>query len=107
MEQVLIVDPDPIHATELKEALEEAAYLVLVHHDHRNVMHAIIPERISTVVFVSSAHFWWRNDLKALCESIANTEHAIDVVCLLRWRSIGPADRLFGDQLNVKVLHEQ
>jgi CheY-like chemotaxis protein len=107
MEQVMIVDPDPIHAAGLKEALEAADYLVSVHHDHRTAMQAVIPQGNSTVVFVSSSPSWWRNDLKALCESVANTKHAIDVVCLLRWPSIGPADRLFGDQFNVRVLHER
>lgn len=107
MEQVLIVDPDHNHATGLKEALEAADCRVSVHHDYRTAMQAVIPQEISTVVFVSSSPSWWRNDLKALCESVANTKHAMDVVCLLRWPSIGPADRLFGDELNVRVLHEQ
>jgi DNA-binding NtrC family response regulator len=107
MEQILIVDPDRNHAIGLKEALEAADCCVSVHHDHRTAMKAVIPQGISTVVFVSSSPSWWRNDLKALCESAANIQHTIAVVCLLRWPSIGPADRLFGDQLNVRVFHEQ
>lgn len=106
MEQILIVDPDPIHSTALKEALEAANYFVSVHRDHRTAMHAVVSEGISAVVFVSSSPSWWRNDLKAFCESMANTKHAMHVVCLLRWPSIGPTDRLFGDELNVSVFHE-
>jgi hypothetical protein len=107
MEQVLIVDPDPIHATALKEALEAAGYFVPVHCDYRTAVQAGVSQSISAVVFVSSSPSWWRNDLKALCESVANGKHAMDVVCLLRWPSISPTDRLFGDELNVRVLHEE
>lgn len=107
MEQVLIVDPDPIHAIALKEALEAANYFVSVHCNHRTATDAALSQGISAVVFVSSSPSWWRNDLKDFCESVANTKHAIDVVCLLRWPSIGPTDRLFGDELNVRVLHER
>jgi DNA-binding response OmpR family regulator len=107
MEKVLIVDPDPIHAIALKEALEAANYFVSVHHDHRTAMHAVVSQGIRAIVLVSSSPSWWRNDLKTFCESVANIKHAMDVVCLLRWPSIGPTDRLFGDELNVRVLHEQ
>ena len=107
MEQVLIVDPDPIHAIALKEALEAANYFVSVHRNHQTATHAAVSQSISAVVFVSSSPSWWRNDLKAFCASVANTKHAMDIVCLLRWPSIGPTDRLFGDELNVRVLHEQ
>jgi DNA-binding response OmpR family regulator len=107
MEQVLIVDPDPVHAIALKESLEAANYFVSVHRDHRTAMQAVGSQGISTVVFVSSSPSWWRNDLKAFCESAANTKQAMDVICLLRWPSIGPTDRLFGDELNVRVLHEE
>lgn len=106
MEHVLIVDPDPIHATALKDALEAANYFVSVHRDRRTAMQAVASQGISAVVFVSSSPSWWRDDLKAFCESVANAKHAMDVVCLLRWLSIGPTDRLFGDELNVRVLHE-
>ena len=73
MEQILIVDPDHNHAIGLKEALEAPDCCVSVHHDHRTAMKAVIPQGISTVVFVSSSPSWWRNDLKALCESVATT----------------------------------
>lgn len=107
MEQVLIVDPDPIHARGMKEALKLAGYLVLIQHDRRTAMQVLTRQSIRTIVFVSSSPSWWRNDLRALCESVANTKQAIDVLCLLLWPSIGPAERLFGDQLNVSVFHEQ
>lgn len=107
MEEILIVDPDPIHATALKEALETADYFVSVHRDQRTATQAVASQDICAVVFVSSSPSWWRNDLKAFCESVANTKHMMDLVCLLRWPSIGPAERIFGDQLDVSVLHEQ
>ncbi|HUN84795.1 MAG TPA: hypothetical protein VMU48_10470 [Terracidiphilus sp.] len=106
MEEILIVDPDPVHATALKEALETADYIVSVHRDQRTAMQAVVSQGIRAVVFVSSSPSWWRNDLKAFCESVANAKYEMDVVCLLRWPSIEPTDRLFGDELNVRVLHE-
>jgi len=106
MEHVLIVDPDAIHSAGMEDALEAADYLVSVHRDYRTIMQALIPEGISTVVFVSSSPSRWRNDLKALCGSMADAKRAIDVLCLLRWPSVGPGDRLFGEQLNVRVIHE-
>lgn len=107
MEQILIVDPDPVHATALKQALEAANYFVSIHRNHRTAMQAMGCQGIRAAVFVSSSPSWWRMDLKAFCESVANTKHSLDVVCLLRWPSIGPADRLFGDELKVRVIHER
>lgn len=107
MEWVVIVDPDSIHAMALKDALEAANYFVSAHGDHRTATQTVISRGVSAVVFVSSSPSWWRADVKAFRESMAKAKHAVDVVCLLRWPSTGPTDRLFGDELNVRVLHEQ
>jgi DNA-binding response OmpR family regulator len=106
MEQVLIIDSDPIHAADLKEALEAAEYRVSVHRDHQTAIGVVKAQLVNTVVVVPRSPAWWRSDLKLLCNALSGSERMPTILCLLRWPSKGPDDRLYGDQLSVKVLHE-
>jgi CheY-like chemotaxis protein len=106
MEQVLIIDSDPIHAANLKEALEAAECRVSVHRDQRAAIDALKEQRVNTVVVVPRSPAWWRSDLNLFCNALSGSKRMPDILCLLRWPSKGPDDRLYGDQLSVQVLHE-
>jgi DNA-binding NtrC family response regulator len=107
LEQVLVIDPDPIHAASLKEALERAECRVSIQRDHRTAIDALKVERVDTVVVVARSQAWWKSELRLLWAAISGSERLPEILCLLRWPSGGrPDDRLFGDQLKVRVLHE-
>lgn len=106
MDQVLIIDSDPIHASNLKEALEAAECRVSVHRDQRTAIEALNTQRVNAVVVVPRSPTWWRSDLKLFCRAMSDSEQMPEIFCLLRWPSKGPDDRLYGDQLSVKVLHD-
>jgi len=106
MDRVLIVDPDPVHAQNLKEALEAAGCKVSVHPGQRNAVESVATQRIDAVVIVPRSRSWWMQDLKHLRDALTDLDNPPEIFCLLRWPSKGPADRLYGDQLNVRVMHE-
>jgi CheY-like chemotaxis protein len=107
MEQVLIIDSDLIHAADLKEALEATECHVSVHSDQRTAIEALKTQRVNTVVVVPRSQAWWRSDLRLFCNAMFGSGRMPEVLCLLRWPSKGPDDRLYGEQLSVKVLHEE
>lgn len=107
MDRVLIVDPDPAHAENLQEALVAAGCKASVHPDQRNAIEEITAQSADIVVIVPRSRSWWKQDLKHLRDTLSKLDNQPEMLCLLRWDSEGPADRLYGDQLNVRVLHER
>jgi hypothetical protein len=107
MDSVVIFDSDPVHAENLKEALVAAGCQVSVHPNQRNAAEAVAVQTVDAVVIVYESRSWWMRDLKRLRDAFTNLDTIPEVVCLLRWPSQGPADRLYGDQLNVRVIHER
>jgi hypothetical protein len=107
MDDVVIVDSDPAHAENLKDALEAAGCKVSLYSYQRNVVDAVAVQYVDAVVIVPRSRSWWMHDLKHLRDALINLDGLPEILCLLRWHSEGPADRLYGDQLNVRVLHER
>ena len=107
MNNLVIFDSDPVHAENLKEALVAAGCKVSVHPDQRNALEAVPAQSVDAVVIVPRSRSWWMQDLRRLRDVFTYLDNPPDILCLLRWHPDGPADRLYGDQLNVKVLHER
>jgi CheY-like chemotaxis protein len=107
IESVVVVDPDLVHAENLKEALVAAGCKVSVHPDPRNAVEALAAEEVDALVIVPRSRSWWMQDLKNLRDALTRLDNLPEILCLLRWPSEGPTDRLYGDQLDVRVLHER
>jgi DNA-binding NtrC family response regulator len=107
MERVLIIDPEHTRAENLKEALMDLGFKVSIHADQRNAVVALAAHNADAVVIVPGSRCAWMKDLKHLREALTILDDLPEILCLLHWPSEGPADRLYGEQLDVKVLHER
>ena len=107
MEQVLIIDPDPIHATDLEDALHPVNCGVLVCSEQEAALNTIRAEHVDLVIMVPPSPALWRKDVDSLCDAMRQLEKRPQIVCVLRGPYKGPAERLYGDRLDIKVLYER
>ena len=105
--RVLLLDSDPEHASDLEYALICAGLQVSVFRDREMVVEALRRGFADFAVVVLRSPSWWRHELKLLCDAIRQIEQPPEIVCVLRWPANGPGDRLFGDELQVGVVHER
>lgn len=106
-DHILILDADVDHAEELAEALSVVGFRASVVRARDAVVAAIKRGVVDLVIIVPHSPSWWRNDLKSFCEAIRNVADRPEIMCVLPWPAKGPGDRIFGDELNVRVLHEK
>ena len=107
IDQVLIVDSDPIHAAELEDALKMVNCKVLVCPEQEVALNTLQAEHVDLVVMVPASPAQWRKDAKSLCDAVRKFEKRPQIVCVLRCPYKGPSERLYGDRLNIKVLYER
>jgi hypothetical protein len=106
-DHILIMDADANHAEALAEALTLVGFQVFVIRAGEAVIAAIKRGGFGLVIIVPHSPTWWRSDLKTLCEAIRDAGERPEIMCVLPWPAKGPGDRIFGDELNVVVLHEE
>lgn len=107
IDQVLIVDSDPVHAADLEDALHMVNCRVLVCSERASALNTLQAEHVDLVVMVPASPTQWRKDAKFLCDAVRESEKQPQIVCVLRGPYKGPSDRLYGDRLNIKVLYER
>ncbi len=59
------------------------------------------------VILAIKSPFLWKAELVRLHGVVRGLARPPELLCLLRWRSRGPEDRLYGDQYDARVLHER
>ena len=106
IDQILIVDTDSAHSAELETALLAANYRVSVCSEHSSAIDAVKAGGVSYIVIVSRARVRWRVELEVFCGAIGILDPRPPILCVLCWPPRGPKDRLYGDSLDVTVLHE-
>jgi DNA-binding response OmpR family regulator len=106
IDKVLILDADPIHAADLEDALDTVNCKVLVCAEQGAALNAIRTEFVDLVVMVPLSPMRWRRDAKSLCDAMSQLEEWPRIICVLRGPYRGPAERLYGDRLNIKVMYE-
>jgi hypothetical protein len=104
--KVLLLDGDAIHSKILAEALEASGLFVILSHTRQSSLELLKQEHFDFAIVVFRSRAWWKEELRCFCDSIWSRDRTTQVVCVLRWIPDGPDDRLFGDTLNVGVLHE-
>jgi DNA-binding response OmpR family regulator len=107
MDRVLIVDAELTHAATLADALHGVSFHAAICRDYQTAVDVLEKQGADFVLMVPRSSSWWRNDLKSFCDAIRHIEPRPEIVCVLRWSANGPNDRLFGNELNVVVLHER
>jgi hypothetical protein len=105
-DHILILDADANHAEALAEALTLVGFQAFVARAREAVIAAIKQGGVDLVIIVPRSPSWWRSDLKTFCEAIRDVGDRPEIMCILPWPAKGPGDRIFGDELNVAVLHE-
>jgi hypothetical protein len=106
-DHILILDVDASHAAALAEALTLVGFKASVVRARQALIAAIIRGGVDLVIIVPRSPSWWRSDLKSYCEAIRDVLDHPEIMCVLPWPAKGPGDRIFGDELNVAVLHEE
>jgi DNA-binding response OmpR family regulator len=107
IDQILIVDSDPVHAAELEDALHTVNCRVLVCSEQEAALNTIRAEHVDLLIVVPSSPELWRKDAESLCDAVRQFEERPQIVCILRGPYRGPAERLYGDRLSIKVLYER
>ena len=107
IDQVLIVDSDPIHVAELEDALQTVNCKVLVCPEQEAALNIMRAEHIDLVIMVPSSPALWRKDAECFCDAVRQLGERLQIVCVLRGPYKGPGERLYGDRLNIKVLYER
>ena len=105
--QVLIVNSDPIHAANLEDALHAVNCRVLVCVEKEGALNTIRTEHVDLVIMVPPSPAMWRKDADSFCDAVRQLEEQPQIVCLLRGPYKGPGERLYGDRLNIKVMYER
>ncbi len=105
IDQVLIVDSDPIHAAELEDALQTVNCRVLVCSEQESALNAIRAEHFCLVIIVPPSPSVWRKDTGSFCDAVRRLGRMPEIVCVLRGPYKGPGERLYGDKLGVRVIH--
>lgn len=107
IDQVLIVDSDPIHAADLENALHTVNCRVLVCPEQQAALNTMRAEHVDLVVLVPSSPALWRKNAELLCGALRQLEERPQIVYVLRCPYKGADERLYGDRLNIKVLYER
>jgi CheY-like chemotaxis protein len=107
MEQVLIVDPDPVHAAELQRTLESEGYRTTVCADERNALELLQKDRSDLVIMVPRSPVTFGDMLASAGAAVRHLQRRPELLFVLRWTPRGPAERLMGDRSNVQVLYER
>lgn len=105
--RVLIVDSDPVHGAEIEDALHSVNCKVFVCSALETALQTVRVEQIDLVVVVPNSPAHWRKRAESFSEAVRQLEEPPQIVFVLRCPYMGPADRLYGDRLNIKVLHER
>lgn len=107
MGRVMIVDADAVHVAAMEEALLAVNCKVVVCAELPAAVETLRTEPVDVVVMVHSSRAPWKKDVESLSKAVRQLEEQPHVLCILRGPYRGPSDRLYGDQLNVRVLHEE
>ena len=107
IDQVLIVDSDPIHVAELEDALHSINCRVSVCAEQEAALNTIRAEHVDLVIMVPTSPVLWRKDAECFCGAVRQLEEQPQIVCVLRGPYKGPGERLYGDRLNIKVMYER
>ena len=107
MGHVLILDSDSAHAAELAHGLQAASCRTTVCLDRQQAIGISRAQQVDIVVLVPASSSQWRTDTESYCKAVREIENPPLIMCVLHGPSKGPSDRLYGDQLGVRVLHEE
>ena len=106
IDHIVIIDDDPIHAAELRASLASATRIISLVSTIDEIS-GEQPLNIQIVILVTRSSWTWKQDLGQVRSVTCKCEERPIILCLLRWLSHGPAERLFGDRVNAKVIHEK
>jgi len=103
---VLILDASPEYAASLVYALHAKGVDATAFQSKQDALEFVSRRRIELAIQVLQPKSWWRDELRLFCNSIRYLHENVEIVCILRWPEECSLDRLYGDTLNVMVLHE-
>jgi hypothetical protein len=106
MARVLLLDPDPVHAAELKTALRALTGDTTVCGRLEEVSR-LLRERTEVLIAVSEGGELWKAEAKRLRQLTDKVAGTIQIICLLRGPYRGPGDRLHGARHGIRVIHEE
>jgi hypothetical protein len=103
---VLILDASPNYAASLVYALHAKGIAATAFQSQQDALEFVSRRRIELAIQVLQSKSWRRDELRLFCSSIRYLHENVEIVCILRWPEECSHDRLYGDTLNVTVLHE-
>ena len=106
-DRVLIVDADALHVAALEDELRTVNCRVSVCSGLQAAVATLRAEHVDLVVMVPPFPARWKEDADSLCDAVRQLEDRPQILCILRGPYRGPGNRLYGDRLNVRVLHEE
>jgi hypothetical protein len=102
---VLIFDPSAEHAGTIMTELQSANVTAIAFQTKQQVFEFVGVRQIDMAVIVIYSKAWWRDELRLFCNSIRYLQKTAEIICVLNWPEECSLDRIYGDTLDVTVLH--
>lgn len=103
---VLILDALSKHAASFVDALQAKGIAAIAFKSKQEAYEFVARRSVELAIYVLHSKSWWRDELRLFCNSIRHAQENVEIICILTWQEECPLDRLYGDTLNVTVLHE-
>jgi DNA-binding NtrC family response regulator len=107
MEQILIVDPDTIHACTVTEALRRVSRSILACTCAEDAIAAIEREALAVIIVVADVRIDWYVDVDVIRHVAFQHPDPPRIICLLRGPYCGPSDRVYATRKGFKVIYER
>jgi len=107
MEQILVIDRDPIHRSALTEALGRYSRSTLACVCLEEALSAIERQAFTLIIVVAHARVDWYADVDIIRHAALRQLHPPQIVCLLRGPYRGPTEQVYAARRGFRVVYEQ
>jgi AmiR/NasT family two-component response regulator len=107
MDRILLLDPDPSHASGVADALRVASCQTIIAANVSGVPRLLQVHPVDVVVIVSHSASNWMAEAEQVRNLVSAMENPPQVLCVLRGPYRGPEGRVYGAQCGIRVIYEE
>lgn len=102
---IAMLDSSADHAELLLDGVRAVGVSATAFQTKQDLLRFLGRQDVDLAVVVFHSKSWWRDELRLFCNSVRHFQENAEIICILTWPEECPLDRLYGDTLNVSVLH--
>lgn len=107
MDTILILDPDPEHASALERTLAGLSCRPIVCRQSREALAILRHRAVDVIVLVATANDEWRTCMESLTAATRQNANPPAMACVIRGPYDGPSEKLYGARRGIRVIYEQ